>query len=235
MSGSLPEEAHEIDLIAASLEDRLDERERQRLDDHLIVCAECRTVLSALARAAADGTLLLPPVQSGPTGLPPILRAWLPIAALLVLSTAAGVLWLASGEPAAPRPPGPAVVQARPEPQPAPPPMEAQSSADSSPSRTRSQPARPPSPEVIHEGLLARRGGGERTLAGKTFRLAAGEWIDTAYDPIDLLPVITVSSPGDRQRLLGRLPGLEPYASLGDRVIVVFDRTVYRFRPPDPS
>lgn len=66
---------------------------------------------------------------------------------------------------------------------------------------------------------------------GKMFRLVAGEWIDSAYDPVALLPVQDIAGPDARTSLLERMPSLAQYAALGPRVIVVFEGVVYRFRP----
>ena len=43
---------HDLNLIAAFVEDRLDETERQRFVAHLAGCADCRATLAAYARAA---------------------------------------------------------------------------------------------------------------------------------------------------------------------------------------
>jgi hypothetical protein len=40
-----------------------------------------------------------------------------------------------------------------------------------------------------------------------------------------------VNGPDQRSSLLSRLPALAPYAALGERVLVVYEGTVYRFRP----
>jgi hypothetical protein len=65
-------------------------------------------------------------------------------------------------------------------------------------------------------------------LGGKTFRLVAGEWVDSDYDPLSLLPVETVSA-STRASLLDRMPELKPYAALGPNVLVVHRGVVYRF------
>jgi Ca-activated chloride channel family protein len=71
-------------------------------------------------------------------------------------------------------------------------------------------------------------------VAGKTFRLVFGEWIDADFDGSALLPEVSVSTPEERSALLARIPALVPYAALGERVLVVHDGTVYRFQL-DPS
>lgn len=71
--------------------------------------------------------------------------------------------------------------------------------------------------------------GAERRVGDKRFRLVSGEWIDAAYDPFDVRPVVDVTTPAERAALLGRLPALRPFADLGKRVIVVHAGSVYRF------
>ena len=99
-----------------------------------------------------------------------------------------------------------------------------------------------PAPAVTHpelvpgtevDDLLVKRGA-ERRIGGKTFRLVAGEWRDTAFDPLAGLPLVEVQGLQERSSLLSRLPGLTPYAELGPRVVVVFEGTVYRFQPTSP-
>jgi len=48
---------HDLDALAAFVEDRLDEAERERLMAHLADCAECRATLAAMTRARASGAL----------------------------------------------------------------------------------------------------------------------------------------------------------------------------------
>ena len=67
-------------------------------------------------------------------------------------------------------------------------------------------------------------------MNGKTFRLVAGEWIDSAYDPPALLPVRDLVGPDARTDVLARIPALAPYAALGANVTVVHEGVVYRFR-----
>ena len=56
-----------------------------------------------------------------------------------------------------------------------------------------------------------------------------GVWVDTAYDPLQLLPVTDITTREARAALLVRTPALKPYADLGPRVTIVLDGTVYRF------
>ena len=44
------------------------------------------------------------------------------------------------------------------------------------------------------------------------------------------LPEVDIGGPDERRRILSRLPALAPYFALGDRVVVVFEGTVYRLR-----
>ena len=68
-------------------------------------------------------------------------------------------------------------------------------------------------------------------INGKTFRLVAGEWIDSAYDPLAALPVQEITGSEARTALLARLPVLSQYAAIGPRVTVAHDGIVYQFRP----
>ena len=179
---------HDLNLLAASLEDRLDDQERAGLTLHLAGCAECRQTLALLARAGAEERLSL---IRGRFGRLPR-HVWLPLAASLFIAVSlAGWLY-------------------RPLP--------------------REGLERTTHP--LDERLLLKRGG-ERQAAGKTFRLVAGEWIDAAFDPGQALPTVVVSGADERSALLSRLPDLAPYAALGERVVVVFEGTVYRFTPTE--
>jgi hypothetical protein len=80
------------------------------------------------------------------------------------------------------------------------------------------------------EDLLRRRGA-ERTVADKTFRLESGVWVDTRFDASAGLESVSVSGPAERAAVLQSNPQLAPYAALGERVVVVWERTVYRFEP----
>jgi hypothetical protein len=83
---------------------------------------------------------------------------------------------------------------------------------------------------VIDESLLTKRGA-TRRVGEKTFRSVAGAWVDTRFDPDAALPIVTVKGAQERAALLLRIPDLSSYAELGDRVVVVFEGTVYRFSP----
>jgi hypothetical protein len=83
---------------------------------------------------------------------------------------------------------------------------------------------------VSEEELLRKRGAG-RIVAGKTFRLAGGEWVDSDFDPARGMPVTAVRGSVERAALIERVPELAAVAELGDRVLVVWNGTVYRFEP----
>jgi hypothetical protein len=144
---------------------------------------------------------------------------WLPIAATLALATTAALI-VSRGD-RAPLAPSSAPAIA---PQPSRPPI-----------AVPSQPSTPPPPAAVptpaDPGSLATRRGAVQRVNGKTFRMVAGEWIDSAYDPLGLLPVQEITGPEARAALLARVPVLAPYAALGPRVIVVNDGLVYQFRP----
>jgi hypothetical protein len=74
---------------------------------------------------------------------------------------------------------------------------------------------------------LSKTRGADRRIGGKTFRLEAGTWVDTAYDSKKFLPVVDISA-AERADRLRDIPSLRPYAALGPRVIVVIDGKVYR-------
>lgn len=80
------------------------------------------------------------------------------------------------------------------------------------------------------EDVLVKRSAG-RSVAGKTFRVTGGEWIDTSFDLSTALPTVIARGRDERTALLERIPELAPYAELGDRVTVVWQGTVYRFEP----
>ena len=85
-------------------------------------------------------------------------------------------------------------------------------------------------PAVDDEALLVTRGA-TRTVAGKTFRMTGGEWLDTSFDLSIALPTTIIRGREERSTMLQRIPDLAPYAGLGDRVTVVWNGAVYRFEP----
>ena len=211
---------HHPGLLAAFLEGRLDLREREVMTGHLAGCAECRQALALLARAAHAGLIPRPAPAARPG---PTLRRWQPLAAAAVLVVAVATVTRLSWPPApagetAPSPP-PGV--SRPPP---PSPDEAAPAPSSPPAGAV------PRADALDPGVLVTRGG-VRRVAGKTFRLAAGEWTDASFDPAAGLPITEAHGPDQRSSLLSRVPALAPYAALGERVLVVLDGTVYRFGP----
>lgn len=208
---------HDLEGLAALVDGRLRDEERAALVTHLAGCAECRDALALLARAGAAGLLALPSAAPhvSRSSFPP-LHAWLPIAAALVL-VVAGVTRLdwspATHETTSPpahyrpaKPPSPAVV-VRPD-----------------------VPTPKPRIDPVDPALLVKRGAG-RKVAGKTFRLIAGEWVDSAFDPAAALPTTVARGPDQRAALLAQRPALAPYVTLGGRVVVVLEGTVYRWQP----
>jgi anti-sigma factor ChrR (cupin superfamily) len=85
-------------------------------------------------------------------------------------------------------------------------------------------------PTLDGEELLVKRGAA-RTVAGKTFRMTGGEWLDTSFDLSIALPTVIARGREERSAVLQRVPDLAPYDELGDRVTVVWNGTVYRFEP----
>jgi hypothetical protein len=206
---------HDPGLLAAYVEGRLDDEERRAVTEHLGVCADCRQVLAMLARA--PGVL---PTAAGrrPMAAP----VWLAIAATVILATLAVRRVNGPVAPAVDR--GPAsTVAATVGPSPAPP---APAPADPGPRATL-----PADDPLRDPALLVKRGAAPRQVGGKTFRLRAGEWVDVAFQSTSSLPTVRVTGPGERAAIVQRVPALAPYAALGDRVVVVFQGTVYRFAP----
>lgn len=208
---------HDPGLLAAYVEGRLDDEERRALTVHLGACADCRQALAMLARGAADLSLAA-------KGRPAVSPVWLALAATVILATfavrrldgpiaggveegpasAGGSVAFSTATPPAPHP---AIVEASPR---------------------GSVPADDP---MLDPGLLVKRGAVQRHAGGKSFRLLAGEWVDTGFDSTASLPTMLIQGPDERAAVVQRLPALGPYAALGDRVVVVFEGTVYRFTP----
>jgi hypothetical protein len=199
----------DLGALAALVEGSLERSERQRLEEHLSECAECRGVLAMTARGAAGAATAV--FRTSPV------TGWLAAAAGLVIATVVGVRVASTG---ASRPHG-----APPEAgAPAPP------EASAAEPRQTALPSQTDRPRPSDETLLLRRSG-SKTVTGKTFRLVAGEWMDRDYDPLGELPEVIATGPVERKDLLEQVPDLAPYAALGDRVVVVHRGTVYRFRP----
>jgi hypothetical protein len=208
---------HEPDLndLAALAEGRLTGAARDRTLAHVAECRECRDVLALLARRGSAS-----PSTASWWQQPAV---WMPIAAMLAVASVAVLLvrgpgrtTLSDGGPPDSGSAPPAGDRALP----APP---ATSAPPVAPDATPAQPPSPPPDDLL------RRRSGTRQVDGKSFQLVAGEWIDASYDATALLPVVEVNTPSARRELLMRIPALEPYAALGDRVIVVHQGNVYRF------
>ena len=204
-------DAHDAGLLAAYVEGRLDDAERSAFTAHLAACPECRQALAMLARApglhravAARRSLAFP--------------VWVGVAAAVILATVAvrRTEGPAPGDVALPT----EVQRISPAP------------AASEPAGVDAPPVTVPAEDPLQDpGLLVKRGGGPRTIGGRSFHLRGGEWVDAAFDPAASLPVVRVKGPREREALAARVPGLAPYLVLGDRLAVVVDGTVYRFSP----
>lgn len=196
---------HDTEGLAAYVDGRLDGPARSRVTAHLSRCRECREHLALLAH----GLSAAPPAFHG--------RRWLPVAASLLIALAGSGVYLlvrpalllapaatpAQSPPSSPSLPAPV---APPAPPPAPLPA----------------PSRPAAPADAPRSLSSRR------VAGKTFRLLAGEWIDDSYDPLAALPVIAIGTAADRDAAVSMTPSLRPYEMLGRRFTVVVAGSVYR-------
>ena len=195
----------DLNALAAFTDQRLTGTDRAALVAHLAGCEQCRTILAAMARAQSRRA-------------PSAARVWLPIAATVTLTVAAGILAtrLNDREPTTRDLTVPVPTTASPAPAPLPAPT-------TPPSGGVAPPGQQPDPPTT-------RRGGRRIVDGKTFTLVAGEWIDASYDPVNLLPVQDLADAAARTALLQRTPALAPYAALGPNVTVVFGGTVYRFR-----
>jgi hypothetical protein len=180
------EQVHDLDSLAALVEGRLGEQDKQRVMAHLADCVECRRTFARVSRELAAGTL---PSAGGGSSKSRLLmsRPWLAIAASLLLAT---VGWFYFSTP--------------------------QTGTDVT--------------SPAGEDLLRRRGT-ERTVEGKTFRLTSGVWVDTRFDASAGLESVAVRGSEERAAVLQKNPQLAPYAALGERVVVVWERTVYRFEP----
>jgi hypothetical protein len=217
---------HDLNRLAAFVEQRLDPTEHLTVVQHLATCADCREVVAGLMREGVSVGVgdrrsedRTGPRTETPTGLPPGLRwgirtpMWLPIAASIVLVIGAG--WFAAGRLHAPT--------STPEVPP----------ATSEPLKTLPGPpvVEPPKPPPADPGTT-RRSANEREVGGRRFKLEAGTWIDTAYDQFALLPAVDVRTAAERDALIALVPALKPFLDLGPKVTVVHQGTVYRFDLP---
>ncbi len=227
MRANTDHDRHDANLLAAYLDGHLTEEERSSFTAHLAECEICRGALALYARGAAAGREETPQSLSSPINWRSP-RAWLPLAATLLLTTSAALYVLRTG-PHGPGTPTPTEAT-RPVPVP----------------RVTTAPETPRAPTVStgpRSGTAPRprgsdsttRGAGLRQVAGKTFKLIDGEWVDAAYDPFALQPEVEVASPEQRASILRQHRQLARYASLGARVLVVYEGTVYRFAASEVS
>jgi len=194
--------------LAAFLDENLNAEGRSRMIRHLADCRECRSVVSLTARAR-HARFVFSPVA----GL-------LAAAAALLVAAWLGVR-ITSEKPSegrSPAAPAPAAPTA------APAPSEVGAAPAPAVSAAPRHSSRPPE---LHRS-------GRRVVAGKSFDLIAGEWVDREFDPSADLPVVRVATPEERREVLSRIPDLGPWASLGSRVVVLYRGTVYRFEAPSP-
>jgi hypothetical protein len=202
---------HDLNLIAAYVEDRLSAADRGRAAAHLAACADCRAVLAGLLRAG------VPDADRQNLRSSWLVRA-MSVAALFLIGIGVSLTWYLRGDE----------IQS-----PAPKELAAPGSATpDTPTRSPS-PGSPATKPPRVQPPTVKRSGGERHIGGKTFRLVAGEWIDAAYDPFALLPVEIVKTPQERARVIDKVPALRAYASLGPRVTVVVNGVVYKLELPD--
>lgn len=201
--------SHEPDLnrLAALAEGRLTAEERETVLSHL---SECRTCRDIVGRVAGRELQARPAATRWPSP-----AVWLPIAASLAVAVVGTLLLRTPDGGSPPSNPGSGSDRTLPPDAPVPAPDVA--------------PPSPPTPGVSAPDDLLRRRSGARQVGTKTFQLVAGEWIDSAYDPGALLPVVDVPTADARRDLLSRIPALAPYAAIADRVTVVHEGTVYRF------
>lgn len=197
----------ELNRLAALVDGRLTGDERQGVLLHLAECRTCRDVVAILTDELGPAPAATATRWTRPA-------VWLPIAATLTIAAGAAFLVRTMDRGALTPPPAPSTVVVRP---PAP---------ESAGRATGSPPPSPPANGVPED---LRRRGGARQVGAKTFRLVAGEWIDSTYDPRALLPIVEVASADARRDLLVRIPALAPYAAIAQRVIVVHEGSVYRF------
>lgn len=206
--------------LEALVDERASSIDRELADAHLVVCASCAEALADLSTFRRD--IAGAPVVAAST---PWRRrlVWMGAAAALAIAV---VLprWAGNAgvQPEVSAPVTPTAAPSQPPapvdwPAPAPP--------------VAVQPATPPALTVDNTQPSSEvRRSGARRVGGKTFRLVAGEWEDTAFERLAMLPEVQVDAAG-REALLTRLPALREYARLGARVTVVHDGTVYRFTP----
>ncbi len=202
-TSSLP---HEPDLngLAALSEGRCSETERERRIEHLSNCRDCREIYAGLAGLSESAASERRSSWK-----------WIGLAASLAVAAVLGYRVATISREAPVRVPSPAAA-----------PTAAPGIATVAPlAVTKAETEPPPPAPDAHRG-------GQRRVGAKSFRLVAGEWRDESYDATADLPIVEASTPSARAQLLAARPGLGPYAALGDRVLVVFEGSVYRLGPP---
>jgi hypothetical protein len=209
----------DLNTLAAFVDCRLDPSARDRVVLHLAECARCRAIVAELMNANADRR----------TQRRRLTARALPIAATFLIAAAGGGLYFALRDhaPAAPH----SVVVPAATPSAATAPSASTSSQPSTAENTNAQsPAtKPPvSPPTRRPQSDRTRAVGTKSVGRKTFRLVAGEWIDTGYRRTDLLPVVDIQSRPD----FAAHPDLHRFATLGPRFIVVVGGVVYRVKLP---
>ncbi len=215
-NGSEPD----LNTLAAFVDRRLDAPARARVVEHLAECPRCRAIVAELVNAGAARQKQSRSFASA-----------LPIAATLLIAAGGGALYFAlrdhapaSSHTAAPSAAAPASSSTNP------PAADTPSSPSALNSAKAASPGEPASPSApARRGQPDRtRGVGTKSVAGKTFRLVAGEWIDVDYRRTDLLPVVDITSRSD----FDAHGDLQRFAPVGSRFTVVVDGAVYRVQLP---
>ena len=203
----------DLNALAAFVDGRSSESERAVVREHLASCARCRTVVGELTQAGAS--------RPAPLGWS---RAALPLAASILIALGGGGLYLITRPGTAPA----AVAPAAPSPAAAPAPPSAIDRPDgrsSSPANTTPAPSATRRPQPPADRT---RSAETKSVAGKTFRLVAGEWVDVDYRVADVAAVVDIRTPD----AFGGHERLRPFAGLGRRFTVVLDDTAYRVDLP---
>jgi|SRR5581483_5873777 len=200
---------HDPNVAAAFVEGRLSPDEREAFLGHLAECRDCREVLARLTAAAPAPRRRV--------------SAWLPLAAsVAVLAGAFGAYQLTTGPRAVTTSPATAAPNQPVEPAREPP----RGPSPSAPPQTPASP--PPSTNPAPAAADPLRAARTRQVGGRSFRLEAGEWVDTGYSVADLLPVVDVLTV-DAWRAH---PDLATFEALLPRFTVVVGGTVYRVNVP---
>lgn len=221
-----------FEVMRAVVDGRASANEASAVARHAAACAACAVELADLRAFAAELGALQnepQPTPAGAGGTPPRAAherlprrstaggwAWLGSAGLATAATVALLLRVTDTVPpsgGAARPPAVAPVPA-PVPTPSTPPAGSAASGI------------PPAPALRAPQADVRRGT-SRVVAGRTFRLEDGIWVDQAFDPLALQPDVWARSAEDVAALVASTPGLAPYAAMASRVTVVLDDTVY--------